>query len=137
MASVQARREKVTDEGVNLVEKDIVPKMATHFESLAEKARDGERESERKRREGENEKAGFVAQVKDKAVVVGWGTAQYTLEKVAEATKAVADITAATTDAVVAAEEKAAEYAAKKQAKALAELEAIRASHSHEIVNIY
>ncbi|KAL0320378.1 UNVERIFIED_CONTAM: hypothetical protein Sradi_5299300 [Sesamum radiatum] len=39
MASQQARRENVTDERSIDVEKDRVPKMTTHFESLAEKAR--------------------------------------------------------------------------------------------------
>ncbi|CAN4105033.1 unnamed protein product [Withania somnifera] len=39
MASQQARREDVTDERNIEVEKDRVPKMASHFESLAEKVR--------------------------------------------------------------------------------------------------
>ncbi|KAL0328262.1 UNVERIFIED_CONTAM: hypothetical protein Scaly_2258800 [Sesamum calycinum] len=39
MASQQARRRDVTDERNIEVEKDRVPKMTTHFESLAEKAR--------------------------------------------------------------------------------------------------
>ncbi|KAL8468690.1 hypothetical protein ACS0TY_031763 [Phlomoides rotata] len=167
MASVQERREKVRDEVGILVEKDIVPKMATLFESLAEKNREdqlyvrfhgekdvgsgiqglGESESERKR-EGEAEKQGgesgigavglvgkVVAQVKDEAVMVGWGTTQYTPEKVAEATKTrppyAGEKIAATTNAVVVAE-----YAARKQVEARTEQEARRASHSHEIVNV-
>lgn len=39
MSSEQARRENVTDERKIEVEKDKVPKMTTHFESLAEKTR--------------------------------------------------------------------------------------------------
>ncbi|KAI3457153.1 hypothetical protein Pfo_013816 [Paulownia fortunei] len=42
MASEQMRRENVTDERHIVVEKDRVPKMTTHFESLAEKAREEE-----------------------------------------------------------------------------------------------
>ncbi|MCD9561521.1 hypothetical protein HAX54_020683 [Datura stramonium] len=40
MASQQARRENVTDERKIEVEKDRVPKMASHFESLADKVQD-------------------------------------------------------------------------------------------------
>lgn len=120
MASVQARREKVTDEGGILVEKDTVPKMATHFETLAGKTRSdqlhaplhGEKDVSSGTGEKDVAAGGFVGKVKDQAVVVGWGTAQYTLEKVAEATKAAAGMTSSvagyTGEKVVAAKDKVA-----------------------------
>ncbi|KAK6119978.1 hypothetical protein DH2020_046266 [Rehmannia glutinosa] len=180
MASDQLRRENVTEEHDTMVEKDRVPKMATHYEHLSEKAKEEEqhispRSHEKAHRQPEpsleeisklrataqqnsveairaaGEKAvaakdvaaesgkgaaGYVGKVKDQAVVAGWGATQYTLEKVAEATKAVAgagktvvgyaeEKIAAAKDVVVANEEKAADFAARKKA------EAQKASH-HE-----
>ncbi|KAK6157568.1 hypothetical protein DH2020_011816 [Rehmannia glutinosa] len=184
MASDQLRRESVTEERDTMVEKDRVPKMATHYEHLSEKAKEEEqhispRSHEKAHRQPEpsleeisklrataqqnsveairaaeerHEKAkestksdagyvgekavesgkgavGYVGKVKDQAVVAGWGATQYTLEKVAEATKAVAgagktvvgyaeEKIAAAKDVVVANEERAVDFAARKKAEA-------------------
>ncbi|CAA0819900.1 late embryogenesis abundant domain-containing protein / LEA domain-containing protein [Striga hermonthica] len=162
MASEQPRREDVSKIEV---EKDRVPKMTTHFESLAqtegrqqglsleeisklrgtaqqssvEAIRAAEDRYEKANQQMGTESKGLKDQALEKvaeATKVVSNVAGYTKDKVVGAGQTVAGYTgeklAAVKDAVVAAEEKAADYAARKKAEAQRDLEAKKSSQEQE-----
>ncbi|EPS66646.1 hypothetical protein M569_08131 [Genlisea aurea] len=147
MASLQLRKEEEEEEEEekHAAERDRVQKIATHYDSITDKAKhDQDSAISPSKRNGAQQDLlpakdddAAVEGGKGGAAAAGWSAVQYTMEKVAGATKTTADalssaghtvaekITAAK-DAVVATEEKAAQYAARKKVEAANDAEASR-----------